>query len=631
VVREEAEGDVLVFLPGAAEIRKAGEAIAELARERDLLVLPLHGDLTLAEQARAVGPASRRKVLLSTNVAETSVTIDGVTAVIDSGLARIAGHSSWSGLPTLSLGKISKASAIQRAGRAGRTRPGRALRLYPREDFEARPAQDAPEIRRLDLSQAVLLLRGAGVEDPAALAWLDAPPAPALEAAELLLRRLGAVDPALTNTGKRMLSLPLHPRLARLCVEGESRGVANQAALVAALLGERDARARGARGQGPSGPSDLTELGERLERVAARRQTAAAVGLEPGAAARVIRVAEQLGRSLRDSAPRPRGPAAWEEALGLAVLAAFPDRVARRRAPRSRELVLCEGGSAQLAEDSVVTEAPFLCAVDVEERTGAGRAGRLVRFASAVEPEWLLERSEYLAERDALVWNATDARVDRVTALAYGAVVLEESRSIAEPSADTTRVLADAALARGADAFDLEAARATVCRIALCAQHFPDAALPTLGPEASREVLLSACEGLRSFAELRAIAPGPRLLGSLTSAQQALVARHAPERLTLPNGRGAQVHYDADRPPWIESRLQDFFGLAEGPRICAGRVPLVLHLLAPNGRAVQVTQDLAGFWQRHYPAIRRELGRRYPRHSWPEDGSTAAPTPPRGR
>lgn len=645
LLRDGLDGDVLVFLPGAGEIRRAAEALAPVAESADLLVLPLHGDLPLADQNRAVRPADRRKVILSTNVAETSVTIEGIAAVVDTGLARVAGHSPWSGLPTLQIGKISKASAIQRAGRAGRTRAGRALRLYTRHDFDGRPDHDPPEILRLDLAETLLSLHGAGVSNPRSLEWFEAPAAAALDSAELLLKRLGALDSRgkLSAIGQRLLKLPVHPRLGRMIVEGERRGVGADASLLAALTAERDIRleSRTFGGRGASrvgGSSDLIELMERFrEAEGARfaRERLRSFGLDPRAVEAADRARKQLSRLVRDEKKRPADPIEAEEALLIATLAGFPDRVAKRRTPTSRELVLSGGGSAQLSESSVVHDAALLVAVDVEERgarPGAPRTGN-VRLASSIEPEWLLDLfPDELTESDERIWNGPAERVDRVSRISYGAVALEESRSPAPPSPETARVLVDAALARGLAAFAPEGALdGLVARIDLVARCMPEAGLPTLGEAELREALVQACEGLRSFAELREASLPELLLQNLTHDQQRLLAAQAPERISLPGGRGAKVHYEAGKPPWVESRLQDFFGMAQGPAVCAGRVPLTLHLLAPNGRAVQVTQDLAGFWERHYPAIRKELGRRYPRHSWPEDGRTAVPPAVAGR
>ncbi|NOT60540.1 MAG: ATP-dependent RNA helicase, partial [Acidobacteria bacterium] len=308
LLAEKLNGDVLVFLPGAAEIRRAQAACEKLAREHDLLLLPLHGELPAAEQDRAVRSAEKRKVILSTNVAESSVTIDGVVAVIDSGLARVAEHSPWSGLGTLTTQRVSQASATQRAGRAGRTRPGRCVRLYTQQDFQARPLHEAPDIQRLDLAEATLALHAAGVTNLAAFDWFEAPAKAALEAADALLRKLGALDAtgALTNTGKAMMRLPLHPRQARLLVEAERRGVAAEGCTLAALMGERDLYTRNLLGEGTSqpnktaqriGPSDLLErldlFGE-AERVNFAPHRLREMGLDVSAVQAVERVRRQL-------------------------------------------------------------------------------------------------------------------------------------------------------------------------------------------------------------------------------------------------------------------------------------------------------------------------------------------------
>ncbi|MCE9673936.1 ATP-dependent helicase HrpB [Myxococcus stipitatus] len=635
------DGDVLVFLPGAGEIRRTRDTCAEFAERHDTDVLPLHGDLTPAEQDRAVRRSSRRKLILSTNVAETSVTIDGVAVVIDSGLARVASHSPWSGLPTLKLSKVSRASAIQRAGRAGRTRAGHCLRLYTQHDFDGRPEQEAPEIRRMDLAETVLALRASGVTDLGAFPFFEPPPPASLEAAETLLGRLGAVDTRgkVTDIGQRLLRFPVHPRQARVIVEGERRGVGAEAATLAALMGERDIRreARANLGGGHraaavvSGPSDLLELLERFrdaERASFASGRLHSLSLEQSAVQAVDRVQKQLRRAVRGQAARPQRPEDLEQALMLSVLAGYPDRVARRRRPRAPELLMFGGGTASLSEMSVVQDADLMVAVDAEERPGRGA---VVRLASAVEPEWLLDLyPDALEEVDTLQWNADARRVERLTRLSYGNLVLEETRAPAPPSEAAARVLVEAALAAGPGQFaDPEALEQWRTRVALLAQAFPEAKFPTVDDGFLRDALASLCSDARSFKDLEGVSLLDALYARLSSEQQRLLAAHAPERVTLPGGRGVKVHYEPGKPPWVESRLQDFFGMAQGPSVCAGRVPLVLHLLAPNMRAVQVTTDLAGFWERHYPAIRKELCRKYPRHSWPEDPRHAQPPAPR--
>jgi ATP-dependent helicase HrpB len=537
-------GDVLVFLPGAAEIRRAARAVDKIAQRADLLVSPLHGDLSPAEQDRAVAPAERRKVILSTNVAESSVTIEGVTAVIDSGLARVAADSPWTGLPSVEIRRISQASATQRAGRAGRTAPGRVIRLYTAEDFHRRPAADTPEILRRELSQMVLQLRAMNVDG---LEWLAAPPEAALAAANALLDRLEATP--------EMADLPLPPRLAKLVVEAKRRGVADKGCAVAAVLSA-----------GERGSSDLLTLAEGDWQPQTRR------------------VFDQLRTRVGG-----RGRREDDSAVLQCVLAAFPDRVARHR--RDGELLLASGGAARFPG----CRSEFLIAVDIEERREQGIP--LVRLAAPIEPEWLLEGA---TERTSLEWNRTAERVERVSALVWDQLVIEETRTPALPGEDTAWMLAQKALEAGVERFaDREAldqltARAVFAGIKIDAE----------------EALSALCQGLSSFAELSKA----NLLASLRPPN---LDRAAPERLKLPGGRQVKVHYEPGKPPWIESRLQDFFGMKETPRI--GGAPVVVHLLAPNHRPVQVTTDLAGFWERLYPQVRRELSRRYPKHKWPEN------------
>jgi ATP-dependent helicase HrpB len=651
MVSEGLDGDVLVFLPGAAEIRRALEACQPVAASAGLDLLPLHGDLPSEEQDRAVRPGRRRKVILSTNVAETSVTIEGVVAVVDSGLARIASHSPWSGLPQLEVRKISRASAAQRAGRAGRTQPGRVVRLYTRHDHDGRPEFDLPEIRREDVAEPLLALADMGVLD--GFQWFEPPPPAAVETARTLLCDLGALEPGgrITELGRRMLGHPLHPRLARLVLEAHARGAGTDGALLAALLGERDIRERwdrDARTTPPTGPSDLLELASRFEEAARVRfspERLRAMGLSVGATLAVERSRQQIERCLRgarrDSASPPSAsPEATDQALLQATLCAFPDRVARRRSPGSSEVVLAGGGSARLDDQSVVREAPLLVAVDAEERSGArrgpmaGRTSAVIRLASATTTDMLLDLFPGALRYDEqLAWNGEAERVDGWERLFYRDLMLEETRLQRLDTDRAAAVLAEAALARGVRAFAEEGVvERLLARIELTVHLFPDSGLSVPSEAVLAEALRGLCQGRRSFAELREAGLESALLAGLEPRQRALLAEAAPERVTLPGGRTVRVHYQGGgKPPHVESRLQDFFGLARGPSIAGGRLPLVLHLLAPNQRALQVTTDLAGFWERHYPALRRELMRRYPRHSWPEDPLHAQPPAPRRR
>ncbi|HYQ82099.1 MAG TPA: ATP-dependent helicase HrpB, partial [Anaeromyxobacteraceae bacterium] len=602
LVREGPGGDVLVFLPGAAEIRRSREALEPLARQAGLDLLPLHGDLPPEEQDRAVSPGPRRKVILSTNVAETSVTIEGVAAVVDSGLARVASHSPWSGLPRLEVRKVSRASAAQRAGRAGRTGPGRALRLYTRHDHDSRPEFDLPEVAREDLCEPFLALAALGALE--GFHWLEAPPPAAAEAARALLLRLGATDPggAPTDVGRRMLRFPLHPRLSRLLCEAEDRGAGEAGALLAALLGERDIRERapgGRRAAPPTGPSDLLEVAHLFEEAARGRFAEGSLrglGLAAGPVQAVERARRQLTQILRrapsarppsargpadSTRPRPGEgrPASSEEALLMATLAAYPDRVARRREPGGPEVLLAGGGSARLGEESVVREAPLLVAIDAEERRGdrrapgapaAGRGGQVVvRLASAVTPEMLLDLfPDSLRLEDEVRWNAQAERAEAVSRLRYQDLTLEETPGAPDPER-AAALLFEAALKAGARAFAEEGALDRLRnRLAFAARALPEAGLVPPGEEDLAAALRQLCAGRRSFAELREAGLVEALLSRLGGRQRALLDRAAPERVTLPGGRAVRVHYQAGgEPPWIESRLQDFFGMAAGPRL----------------------------------------------------------------
>ena len=608
-------GDVLVFLPGAAEIRRALTACEPLARQSGLLLAPLHGDLSPEQQDRAITPADRPKIILSTNVAESSITIEGVRAVIDSGLARVAGHSAWSGLPTLTVSRVSKASANQRAGRAGRTGPGRVVRLYPVEDFQRRAEQVTPEIAREDLAQVRLYLEAMGVAGTADLPWLDAPPRESLRAAEQLLRRLGAVDAAggLSAIGREMVALPLHPRLGRLVVEAKRRGVGEDGCAIAALL---SAGERLPQEGGHVGPSDLLFL------------------LDQPWSGRMRRTLGQIRRAAGTHRPaRANSPAEHDTALMIAVLTAFSDRLARGSSTGSaasrgrdasgreagRKLLLAGGGGAELSRSSVVQRAELLVAVDAEERRDQGPP--LVRLASAIEPLWLLDLyPQRIEERNAVEWNRAAERVESVSALVFDGLVIEESRSGQVDPEAAARLLAEKAWEAGLERFiDRNELDGWLARVRFVSEHAPGVAA---GETDIREALVGLCAGLRSFAELRTAASGGGFLRALETRMQdgtsRLIEQLAPAWIRLPGGRRTRVHYEEGKPPWIASRLQDFFGMKETPRVAGDRVPVVVHLLAPNQRPVQMTTDLAGFWERLYPEIRRQLSRRYPKHRWPE-------------
>jgi ATP-dependent helicase HrpB len=650
LAQDRLDGDVLVFLPGAGEIRRCAEDLAEVAALFDLAVLPLHGDLTAEEQDRAVAPARQRKVILATNVAETSVTIDGVVCVIDSGLARIARHSPWSGLPSLQIEPVSRASCAQRAGRAGRTRPGRVVRLYTRHDHDTRRAFEVPEVARADLAGAALELHGAGLAGLGALRWYEPPPEPAARAAEELLGRLGAVaggggdggstggsspgaSGEITPLGRRMLRFPVHPRLARIVCEAEGRGVAAEACAIAALLGLRELRLeRRGRDQTArvASPSDLIDDLDALldaRRHGLRPDRLRRDQLDVATALAADRAARQLERIADQRAAAPASDDEADRALQLAILTGFPDRVGKRRAPRSADVVFAGGGSGTLAPTSAVIDAELLVAVDVAETGARGQASRVqIRRASAIEASWLLDLYlDRIAERDELVWNAARERVERVVQLTYDGLPIDEQRDVdgaRRAGRAAAELLTRQAIAAGIERFvDADALAQWRARVAFAAKLAPAAGLgaAAAGDDAAlAQALAAACEGAISFDELRKASLLDLLDGSLGE-HKALVDRLAPTHLSLPRRRRVPIRYEPDQTPYLASRMQDFFGLARAPTVGDGKVPLVLHLLAPNQRPVQVTSDLPGFWVKHYPALRKQLMRRYPKHAWPED------------
>ncbi len=646
-------GDILAFLPGAAEIRRASDACAELATRLNIDIHPLHGDLSADEQDRAITPGPRRKLILATNVAESSLTIEGVSAVIDSGLARVARTSPLNGIPSLHLERVSRASATQRAGRAGRLRSGRCYRLYDRHDFETRPAHSQPDILRLDLAPTALLLCRLGLRHLSDLDWLDAPPDSAVQSAERLLGDLGAIDSAglLTALGRQMGSIPLHPRLARVLIEASRSGLGASGALIAALLSERPIRrtsrasfdaSSGPSATRPTTTSDVLDAADLFEQARADGFSASRLrSLDLDASC--VRAVDRARRRLLSAANAPSHPspppAAEREALLLkSLLAGFPDRVAQRRpasaspARSGDELLLCGGGSATLSRESGVRQSDLLIALDLEERGRAARRSLCVRTASEIAPEWLIDLfPDRLREVDEAAWNATAERVETKSRLCYGKLVLSETGGASDPALEAT-ILSRAAREAGLTRFvDPESLTALRLRATLCAEHFPELALSPLDDAALDRFLDSCCAGKRSFRELAEEPLLDRLRATLLGPAAHNLDSLFPERVELMNGRRARVHYAPDTPPWIESRLQDFFGQRETPAIAQGRVKLVVHLLAPNGRAVQVTRDLEGFWHTHYPTLRKALCRRYPKHAWPDDPLSAAPPPSRPR
>jgi ATP-dependent helicase HrpB len=631
----ETDGDVLAFLPGLREIRQTADELAGVGAE----VLPLHGDLPPEQQDRALQQLDRRKVVLATNVAETSVTVEGVTAVVDSGLARQVEFDPGVGMDRLRLVPVSRASADQRAGRAGRTRPGVCVRLWDEVGHRARPEQTVPEVRRADLAGAVLQLLSLGERDVGRFPWLDAPRPEALAESLRLLGQLGLTDgPSLTELGRTVSRFPAHPRVGRLLAEGERLGCAGRAALAAALLSERDPFLREFDAGPPArtAPPTVSDVLDRIEALEAFERTGRLDGplgrLHRGGARAVLDVRDQLARVL----PCPVGeallPRRWErgrsasptgqgadEALLRCVFAAYPDRLARRREPGSTKAVTVGGRGVRLAPTSGVTEPDLFVCVDVD----AGGADAFVRLASGVDRSWL--PPDRLTARTEVTFDEKARRIAARKVTRFDDLVLDDTPAHIADEAQAVRVLADAAALRMDECLppaDAEAGRFRT-RVRCLRAWVPELDLPALDAADLRDALESLCRGRRSLADVRT---GPwldLLRGRLTYEQSRAVEAEAPDRITVPSGSQIRVEYEEGRPPVLAARIQELFGLTDTPRVARGRVKVLLHLLAPNHRPQQVTDDLASFWRNGYPVVRKELRGRYPKHSWPENPTTA--------
>ncbi len=636
----ETNGDVLVFLPGVGEIRRTAELLKNDAERARVRVLSLYGDLPAEQQDAVLKRSGQRKVVLATNVAETSITIDGVGAVVDSGLVRELRFDPSHGLDRLELVRISRASADQRAGRAGRQGPGVCLRLWTEHDDRSLAAATKPEIRRVDLAAPALQLLAWGESDLEAFGWFERPESATLRRALELLTDLGALESgAPTRLGREMARLPTHPRLARLLIAGRRAGDLRRVALAAALQSERDIVVRSP-GERPdaraAGPSDLLDRLEAVERFATSGYGETALGpVHRGRARQVLRVGQQLERLAKragSGAGNPRGLDP-EEGLLRALLAAYPDRVAKRREPGSRRGVMVGGRGVVLADSSCVREADLFLCLELDSR---GREA-LVRQASAIEADWL--PAERLVTHAEAFFDETRERVAGRRRRRYRDLVIAEEEC--DPAQcpggreEVEHVLASAAaerLERALPLHDRDIA-AFLARIRCLAGWMPELGLPPFEVDDLKQLLPQLVAGLRSFAELRKAPLLQNLRGVLAFEQLRALDRLAPERLEVPSGSRVHLRYEPGQPPILAVRIQEMFGLDQTPAVAGGKVPVLLHLLAPSMRPQQVTSDLPSFWRNTYPQVRKELRARYPKWAWPEDPlrATAERRPKRRR
>lgn len=648
LLRDGVDGDILAFLPGVGEIRRSAELLESVAQRFSVDVVPLHGSLPLADQQRVLRPSSRCRVVLATNVAETALTVDGVTTVVDGGLARVARYDVRHGFNRIELATISRASADQRAGRAGRTAPGRCVRLWSAAEHAGKLERETPEIARLDLTDIVLMLRSWGLSDPRELPWLDPPPASALARAERVLAALGATQRhggALTETGRRMLRLAAEPRLARVLVEAERSGHSATGCLAAALASERDIRlARrmsGARRSGSPRPgavasdvaaydgSDLIERAE-LFLEAKRSGFAAAFCRSLDLDRATLHQVERAQRAYAAALRVERSPDLSDlnaDALRRCVLAGFPDRLVRRRAPGSLRGLMVGGTGVVLDEDSAAAGAEFYVAVDIDHGGRGAHSEARVRIASAVERSWLEEvfpdnlSTDVVVEFDAARERVVERRMSRYLDLA-----LDEEVALDFESRGAGPILAAAVLAAPERALTIGSVEQRFLdRIGFAHAWISEAGLGS--PEALlTEVVGSLCTTRTSFAEMRRVNLLAEFRRAVPHAMLAMLDREVPDTWTLPSGRSVPVRYRGKLPPVVEARVQELFGLLRTPRLAHGKAPLVFEILAPNQRPVQITEDLESFWRSGYAEVRKQLRGRYPKHDWPEDPFDAKPT-----
>ena len=628
------DGHVLVFLPGVGEIMRCEQALTPLADREGHAIFTLFGDLPPEQQDRVLADVGRRKIILSTNVAETSLTIPGVTAVIDSGLARQMRVSAATGLPRLELIPISQAAADQRAGRAGRTGPGVCWRLWDEAAHHHRPAAETPETLRGDMAGPLLQLLALG--EQADFPWLDEPPSETIANARQLLRQLGAIESPvdaadrITLLGKELVRLPAHPRLARLLLAGARHGVLRETAIAAALLSERDPFRAGSHSRrGPRDKMNVRTRSDIVDRVLALQAFHAGLQLDDpelelhhGGASNVLRTSEQLyGLVDVPLAARAADPVT---AVMRALLEAFPDRLARLRPGTQDRATMVGGRGVRLDGGSRVRQEPFLLAIDLDDAGGEAR----VRQASAVDPAWLEEEplaGTNLRKVEELLFAPSRRQVETRLRTYWADLVIDETPIAISNAAAAAELLAREAAAQLDRLLpaDDSAAGKFLARIRWLAAAAPDLGLPTLDNAALAALLPEVCSGLRSLDEIASADWLSRLQAAVGYERLAEIDRLAPSSHELPNGKRHPLIYEAGKPPTLAVRIQELFGIRDTPRIAGGRVAVLLHLLGPNHRPQQVTSDLASFWQNTYPTVKKELRRRYPKHAWPDDPLSA--------
>ena len=625
----ETSGDILVFLPGAGEIRAVREAIDEVFTSRaisDISLFPLYGDLPFEEQERAILPSSGRKIVLATNIAETSLTIEGVGAVIDSGLTRRLQYDPATGMNRLATVTVSQASARQRQGRAGRLGPGVCYRLYSLHTFQSLIPFAPPEIAISDLSSLILDLAVWGVKDANVLSWLDPPPAAACRAARDLLKSMGALDATgiITPVGEAMARLPVHPRLSRLLLRAHELGCPSLGADLAAILSERDIIRHSGASFTPSNVG--LDLSERLSLLRKwRRDKRRSEGVDPWALSAVDRTAKQLGH-LMDKVNQESDEKACS-AISRLLICAYPDRIAKRREDDSDRYVLRQGRGVRLSAKTSPGKSPYIIALVVDK--GEKAEGK-VHMAEALAEELIRDELADEIETVRLVeWDKTEGRMIATLEERVGTIVLS-AKQVFPAGEEVALLLCEAIRSRTARITFSREALQFQARVRLMRDAYPEENWPDLSEEAilaaPEKVLLPRLCGIRSKEQLAALNILPVLTEMLSWDQRRRLADRAPLTIAVPSGHNVSIDYMSGEIPVLAVKLQEMFGLADTPAIAGGRVKLLIHLLSPARRPVQITRDLKAFWNTGYPQVKKELKGRYPKHPWPDDPWNAVPT-----
>ena len=628
-------GDMLVFMPGAYEINRTVQAIQGARGLRDFVCYPLHGELPPEQQDRAVQKYATRKIIVSTNVAETSLTIDGVTTVIDCGLARMARFDPHRGINTLMIEKISVASADQRAGRAGRTAPGVCVRLWAEREHANRAPQELPEVKRLDLSEVVLTLKASGIDDVMNFPWLEKPDAVGLVRAENLLVDLGALAgerKTITAVGRKMLRFPVHPRYARMLLAAEERGCVRTVALMAALTQGRNFLIRGVARDVEKAREDA--LGEEhasdffLLMRAWRYADQANYGIEAcrrlGIHAQGARQVGPLFEQFLEIAAKEGLDVSEQKADGAAVrkcvLAGFSDQLARRLDGGTLRCELVHNRRGVLARESVIQQAKLLVAAEISEiGRGDGEVNTLLTLATAVEEAWLQEifpddyREVKGVSYDETIKRVVARRERRFRDLVLEAKVSSDDAPLNEAAALLTKEVVAGRLKL--EAWD-DTVEQWILRVNRLAEWFPELEVNPI-TEADRATLIEQiCYGELGYRDIKDKPVMPVLKDWLTAEQFAVLDDYLPEKLVMGNGRKARLTYAKEGPPIMSARIQELYGIEGKFTIGHGRVTVKFEVLAPNHRPIQVTDDLTNFWREQYPKVKAELSRRYPRHEW---------------